>query len=149
MTTIHHHGLRVSDADRAGDFYCDALGGTRLTRPVVLEGSAAEGVLAVPDGRLRVALIGFGEAMVELFELPDPPPPVQGRLPHLALQVDDVPATLALAEAAGGTRLWPEVGRFGRTKVIYIADPDGNVVELLDGPPADIASAFKKWFPDA
>ena len=148
MPSFHHFGLRVADADRASDFYCEALGGLRLTRPVLLEGAAADGV--VPGGRLRVALIGFGDAAVELFEVLDEPvPPVTSRLPHLALQVDDVPATLARAEAAGGERLWPEVGRFGRTTVIYLTDPDGNVLELLDGPAADIASAFLKWFPEA
>jgi hypothetical protein len=31
--------------------------------------------------------------------------------------------------------------------VIYVADPDGNVVEPLDKPPADISGALLRWFP--
>ena len=154
-TVLHHGGLRVADADRACAFYCDALGGRQLTRPVVLEGRGAEQVIGVSGARLRVALIGFGEAAIELFEVMEPAvpdwarAPVQGTIPHVALQVDDVEATLARAEAAGGRRLWPEVDRFGRAHAVYLADPDGNVVELLDGSVADIAAAFLKWFPDA
>jgi catechol 2,3-dioxygenase-like lactoylglutathione lyase family enzyme len=152
---LHHGGLRVADADRACVFYRDALGGRQLTRPVVLEGRGAEQVIGVSGARLRVALIAFGEGAIELFELMEPAvpdwgrAPVQGTIPHLALQVDDVEATLARAEAAGGRRLWPAVDRFGRSRAIYLADPDGNVVELLDGSVADIAAAFLKWFPDA
>jgi lactoylglutathione lyase len=153
-TTLHHGGLRVADADAACHFYRDALGGTQLTRPVVLDGRGAEQVIGVSGARFRVALIGFGEAMVELFKVLEPTPDwarasVQGTIPHIALQVDDVEATLARAEAAGGRRLWPEVDRFGRSHAIYLADPDGNVVELLDGTVADIAAAFLKWFPNA
>ena len=154
-STLHHHGLRVTDAHRACAFYCDVLGGRRLTLPVVLEGRGAEQVVGMPGARLRVALIGFGDAAIELFEVLEPAipdwarAPVQGTIPHVALQVDDVGATLARAEAAGGRRLWPDVDRWGRVHAIYLADPDGNVVELLDGSAADIAAAFLRWFPEA
>jgi catechol 2,3-dioxygenase-like lactoylglutathione lyase family enzyme len=154
-SALHHAGLRVADADRASTFYCDALGGRRLTLPVLLEGRGAEQVVGLPGARLRVALIGFGDAAIELFEVLEPNvpdwarAPVQGTIPHVAVQVDDVAATLARAEAAGGRRLWPDVDKWGRVQAIYLADPDGNVVELLDGSAADIAAAFLRWFPDA
>ena len=35
---IHHIGLQVSDIERAGDFYCTALGAHWLVRPVTFEG---------------------------------------------------------------------------------------------------------------
>src|SRR6476659_7986547 len=104
-STLHHSGLRVGDAERASRFYCDALGGRRLTLPVLLEGRGAEQVVGLPGARLRVALIGFGDAMLELFEFLEPlvpdwaRAPVQGTIPHVALQVDDVAAALARAEA--------------------------------------------------
>ena len=75
-------------------------------------------------------------------------PQVTGPL-TLRSRVHRTEATLARAEAAGGRRLWPEVDRFGRARAIYLADPDGNVVELLDGSVADIAAALVKWFPEA
>ena len=69
--------------------------------------------------------------------------------PTSRVHVEDTDATLARVEAAGGKRIWPEVDRFGRARVIYVQDPDGNVVELLDKPPADIAGALLRWFPEA
>lgn len=155
MTRIHHHGLRVADVERAGRFYCDALGGEWLTLPVTLEGRGAEQAVATPGARLRMALIGFGCGAVELFEFVEPAipdwarAPVAGTIPHLALQVEDVDLALTRAEALGGRRLWPAVDRFGSARAIYLADPDGNVVELLDRPPEDIAGSLKRWFPEA
>jgi catechol 2,3-dioxygenase-like lactoylglutathione lyase family enzyme len=72
-----------------------------------------------------------------------------GTIPHVCLRVDDVEESLARAEALGGGRLWPQVDRLGSTHAIYLTDPDGNVVELLDAPVSAIASAFHKYFPGA
>lgn len=150
---LHHAGLRVSDIDHALEFYA-ALGGARLMNPVLLEGHGAEQVVEVDGARLRLAMIGFGDSALELFEIRDPAPawaraPVIGTIPHVCLQVDDVDETLARAEALGGRRLWPDVDRLGSTHAIYLRDPDGNVVELLDAPVSAITAAFHKYFPGA
>ena len=50
---------------------------------------------------------------------------------------------------AGGHRLFDHVERFGRARVIYVADPDGNVIELLDSPLATIAAETIRMFPEA
>jgi len=63
-------------------------------------------------------------------------------LHHHGLRVSD-------AEDLGARRLWPDVDRFGKVRAIYLADPDGNVVEPLDGPITAVAAAFLKYFPDA
>lgn len=154
-TTLHHVGLQVSDIDRAGAFYCDALGGRWLSRPIAFEGAGAEQAMGAPGVSLRLGLVGFDGGAVELFELRGSTLPEwarrprDARLPHLALQVADTDAALERVEAAGGRRVWPGVDRFGAARVIYVSDPDGNVVELLDRPPADIAGALIRWFPDA
>lgn len=152
-STIHHAGLRVSDAERALAFYC-ALGGVRLTNPVLLEGSGAEGVVGVDGARLRIAFVGFGDSALELFEVLDPAPawaraPVVGNIPHVCLQVDDVDSALARAESLGGRRVWPQVSRLGSAHAIYVTDPDGNVVELIDAPVSAITATFHKYFPGA
>jgi lactoylglutathione lyase len=150
---FHHVGLQVEDIERAGAFYCDALGGRWLVRPVAFEGRGAE--QAIGTGAFRLALVSLGDGAVELFELdsstaPDwARRPRDARLPHLAVRVDDTDAALERVEAAGGRRLWPAVDRLGAARVIYVADPDGNVVELLDRPPSDIAAALLRWFPAA
>lgn len=51
---------------------------------------------------------------------------------HVAVHVADTDAALARVEAAGGTRMWPEVIARGSRRVIYVHDPDGNVLELID-----------------
>jgi catechol 2,3-dioxygenase-like lactoylglutathione lyase family enzyme len=150
---IHHAGLRVSDAERASEFYC-ALGGRRLTLPVLLEGRGAEQVVGLDGARLRIAMIGFGESALELFEVLDPAPdwaraPVAGTIPHVCRQVDDVEASLARAEQLGAHRIWPRVDRFGAGHAIYLRDPDGNEIELLDVSVDEIAAAFHKHFPGA
>jgi catechol 2,3-dioxygenase-like lactoylglutathione lyase family enzyme len=153
--TVHHVGLQVSDIDRAGAFYVETLGARWMVMPLAFEGDGAVQAMGHEGVKLRLAMLGLGEAMLELFEFTgsDVPEwarrPRESRLPHLAVQVEDTDAALARIEAAGGRRIWPEVDRFGRARVIYVQDPDGNVVELLDKPPADIAGALLRWFPEA
>jgi catechol 2,3-dioxygenase-like lactoylglutathione lyase family enzyme len=152
---IHHVGLQVADIDRAGAFYEQALGARWLVLPLTFEGAGAEQAMGVPGVRLRLAMLALGGAAIELFEFIGEPAPEwargerTARLPHLAVQVEDTDAALARVEAAGGKRVWPAVDRFGKARVIYVADPDGNVVELLDRPPEDIAGALLRWFPHA
>jgi catechol 2,3-dioxygenase-like lactoylglutathione lyase family enzyme len=154
-TTLHHHGLQVADAEAAGAFYVAALGARWLARPIVFDGPGAEQAMGVPGVSLKLGLLGFGQAAVELFQfLGDVVPdwaevPAGRRLPHLGLQVGDVDAAILRVEAAGGRRLWEAVDRWGRARVIYASDPDGNVLELLDQPPGEIAAALHRWFPDS
>lgn len=145
--SLHHVGLRVAILDRATAFY-SVLGATPLCPPIDLTGQgAALAMAAGPGVHYRIGLLGFPDGSgVELFEFGDDPPrwleparPEQ-RLPHLGIQVDDVDAALDRAEAAGGSRLWRRPGRWGSVRVIYLHDPDGNVVELLDGPLTAIAA---------
>src|SRR5262245_50249511 len=153
--TVHHVGLQVSDLDRAGAFYVAALGARWMVMPLAFEGPGAVQAMGHEGVKLRLAMLALDDAMLELFEFTGDEVPDwarrarDARLPHLAVQVEDTDAALARIEAAGGKRIWPEVDRFGRARVIYVADPDGNVVELLDKPPADIAGAMLRWFPEA
>ena len=151
----HHQGLMVEDIDRAVRFYTEAFDGRPLTLPVALEGSAAETVMAGPPGtRYSMCLIRLGSATVELFSFLGDVRPAwarapEGRLPHFGLQVDDVDAALERVESCGGARVFPRVERWGRARVVYVADPDGNVIELLDVPPEVIAEEAIRMFPKA
>jgi catechol 2,3-dioxygenase-like lactoylglutathione lyase family enzyme len=153
--TQHHQGLLVGNVERSARFYVDAFGGRELTRPVVLEGRAAEMVMDGPPGtRYSMCLVQIGTTVVELFSfLGDARPawarPAEGRLPHFGLQVEDVGAALERIERAGGSRVFPRVERWGRVRVIYVSDPDGNIIELLDAPPEAIAEEAKRMFPEA
>ncbi|MCE3551657.1 VOC family protein [Pseudonocardia sp. RS11V-5] len=145
---LHHLGVRVADLDRATAFY-RALGAVPLAEPLTLGGRAAGLAMNAPRGTsVRIALLGFPDGSgVELFEFdPDPewcgPIDAAARLPHLGIRVDDVDAALAAAEAAGGRRLWPEPSHWGSVRVVYLCDPDGTVLELLDGPLVDVAKVI-------
>ncbi len=154
-TAIHHVGLHVADADRAAAFYVEALGGDWLVRPTPLSGRGADQAIGLDGVRLRIALVSFGVAAVELFEftgdvVPDwARAPRAGTLPHLALTVSDTDAALERVEAGGGSRVWDAVDRFGQARVIYVRDPDGNVIELLDAPVATIAAGLHRFAPES
>jgi catechol 2,3-dioxygenase-like lactoylglutathione lyase family enzyme len=145
----------VGDLERARRFYTEAFDGRPLTMPVVLEGAAAEMVMAGPSGaRYAMCLIRIGSATVELFSFIGESRPAwerraDGRLPHFGLQVDDVGEALERVERAGGRRLFDRVERWGRAQVVYVADPDGNVIELLDASVEAIAEEAIRMFPGA
>lgn len=142
MTTsaVHHPGFRVADIERAGRFYIEALGGRWQRMPVTMDGPDAEIVMGgTPNAAFKVAHIGFDEGTIELFEFVEPIKPTgpiapaEGGIIHYAFYVDDVPAALDRVERAGGKRYWPEVRDMpGGFQVIYVTDPDGNVLELID-----------------
>ena len=51
--------------------------------------------------------------------------------------------------AAGGSHLWPEVLTWGGSKVTFVADLDGNAIELLSASVERIAEMTVEMFPDA
>lgn len=156
-TNLHHHsGLRVSDLERAAQFYIDALDGHWMVKPYTIEGEFASIITAGPRGvAFRVGWIGFDPGCIELFEFIEPAhgmEPVhatRGNIIHIGFQVEDVGATVHKVERAGGRRLWPEVVPFGTAEVIYVLDPDGNVIELADASVHKLAALTIEMFPDA
>ncbi len=141
MTKHHHVAVRVSDMERGTAFYRDAFGAEVAIPPFTVEGEFAEVVAGGPAGvRWRTSLLGLADgAAIELFAFDAPRHPMapvamaSGNQLHFCLQVEDVPAALARVEAAGGRRLWPDVADLEPgVQVVYVADPDGNVIELID-----------------
>jgi catechol 2,3-dioxygenase-like lactoylglutathione lyase family enzyme len=139
VSANHHPGIRVSDIERSAQFYIDGLGGHWQTSPMTYEGPDAELIMGgTPNTRFKVCHIGFDEGTIELFQfLPsgpvDNPIPAEGGIIHYAFHVDDVPAALERVERAGGMRYWPEVRDMDPGfQVIYVTDPDGHVLELID-----------------
>ncbi len=153
----HHVGLRVADIERAARFYIDAFGARYKTLPYTIEPDFAEIVMDGPPGvSFRVCTLVFDDGgAVELFEFSNPALPTEsihatrGSIIHFGLQVDDVPDALARVEAAGGKRLWPDINAWGTAKVVYVTDPDRNVVELVDASIEEIAELTFQNFPQA
>lgn len=146
VSAHHHPGFRVADIERAARFYIEGLGGHWQTSPMLYEGPDAEEIMGgTPGTRFKVCHIGFGEGVIELFEFEQPSAPTgatpdhMGKIIHFAFQVDDVEEALARVEKAGGKRYWPQVREMELGfKVVYVTDPDGNVLELIDISPEDL-----------
>jgi glyoxylase I family protein len=143
---FHHVAVRVSDIERATRFYVEGLDGRVRTLPHPHEGAFASIVMGgTPDARFKVNHIDIPAGCVELFEFLEPvkptgtfSPPDAAQL-HFAIEVEDVAAALAQVEAAGGRRYWPEIADIGGGhSAIYVTDPDGNVIELIDVSPDDL-----------
>jgi catechol 2,3-dioxygenase-like lactoylglutathione lyase family enzyme len=123
-------GLSVADIDRTTAWYVEKLG-FKVTRDAPL-GNAG--------GKLR--WIEAGGQRIELMQLPDSEPGPDRALPpshagvrgytHLTLEVLDLDAaTKTLATRGVTPALGPvPVGALG-VKVLFLRDPEGNMVELL------------------
>jgi catechol 2,3-dioxygenase-like lactoylglutathione lyase family enzyme len=92
---------------------------------------------AAPGTTAHNRFIVFGDAAIEMYEFRPSksiPPTDQTAvgLTHFCLMVDDVPAAVARVEAAGGRSRFP-IRPFGNGRhFVYVEDPDGHVIELLD-----------------
>jgi catechol 2,3-dioxygenase-like lactoylglutathione lyase family enzyme len=128
---IDHLVLRVTDLDAMLRFYRDALG-CRVERR-----QDAIGLVQLRAGRSMLDLVPVDG---QLGRAGGAAPGREGRnLDHLCLRVDPFDAeTIRAHLLAHGAQPGPVEQRYGAEgegPSIYVADPEGNVVELK-GPPA-------------
>lgn len=140
-----HTNLIAQDWRRLAAFYTDVFG-CRPTGPERDQsGEWLDTATGVANARLRgqhLLLPGHGESgpTLEIYSyqdtLTDRPAPVANRAGygHLAFEVTDVPAIFAAVLAHGGQRLGDivrtSVSGVGDLEVIYVRDPEGNIIEL-------------------
>jgi len=124
-----HTMLRVTNLDKALDFYCNVLDMKLIRRKDYAE------------GRFTLAFVGYGDEMnstvLELTHNWDTDSYDQGSAyGHIAIGVDDVYATCDRVKAKGG-KVIREAGpmKGGRTVIAFLEDPDGDKVELLQDEP--------------
>lgn len=150
ITGIHHFALTVSDMDRSMAFYRDLFGLEVLSDRAV-ERDYVEEITAVPGAHLRIVhLRGYG-AQVELLQYLAPRGAPRARaLPdagsaHLCFVSDDLDAEVERLQAADvifrslpvTTTNGPNRGGRG----IYVEDPDGNAVEVVQLAPQPAGTA--------
>ena len=129
---LDHVGLNVADLEAMTAWYCASLG------------LAVELEFALDHVDLRGAMLRSADGWrLELLCRPESRPGLQAASPveaaltrgfgHLALDVPDVDAAYDALLAAGATdRMCPRPSPEPGVRMAYVADPEGNLVELLD-----------------
>ena len=122
-----HTMLRVGDLDRSLKFYTEVLGMQLLRKK------------DYPEGEFTLAYLGYGpESDHTVLELTHnwgtDSYDLGNAYGHIAIGVDDVYAAADQIKAAGG-EIVREAGpmKGGTTVLAFAKDPDGYMVELLEG----------------
>ncbi len=124
---FHHIAFRVEDLDRSIRWYADAFGAREAFRATHDDGSPQLVYLELAPGQF-IELFPNGKGKV-------PPLPEAIGYGHFCLLVDDLNAALEhLARLRIAPATPPRTGRAGQ-RLAFIADPDGNRIELMEIPP--------------
>jgi glyoxylase I family protein len=115
---FHHAAVRVTDVERARDFYVNVLGLKELPRPEVPNPGAWLGV-----GDTQVHLI-HGQPRLDDGE------PGMATPPHIAIVIDNFQGASAELEKRGIKHRVINGSVAG--SVVFLRDPDGNAIELRE-----------------
>jgi glyoxylase I family protein len=130
---LDHPGLNVADLDAAREFYARAFG------------CETELEFELPDG-IRGAMLKLpAGGRLELFERPGaaagpaPESPIAALATrgygHFAVSAPDIEAVYGWAlEAGAAERLSPRPSPEPGVRFAFVADPEGNLVELVERP---------------
>jgi catechol 2,3-dioxygenase-like lactoylglutathione lyase family enzyme len=139
---LDHVGVTVDNLERSLAFYCDLLG---LDIIEVSEGHNGS-VVGLPEARMRIADVATGDGTVlELIEYtaersaPSPPAHNAPGCAHIGMRVADLDATLdtlgtAGTQPAGEPMLVVDGLAWAGTRIAYVRDPDGSLIELVQRP---------------
>ncbi|HEY5989678.1 MAG TPA: VOC family protein [Streptosporangiaceae bacterium] len=150
IRAIDHVGLTVADLDRAVEFWCGRLGLPLLNR-VTETGPDLASLVGEDSAEIEIADLDAGDGrIIELIKYIRPAGrPVRARSSdpgscHIALRVSDLDAALARIQGSPARQIsrHPVVlrdpgGAWDGVACCYIADPDGNIVELVQRPRAE------------
>ena len=140
-----HTGITVSNLERSLAFWRDILG-FEFSHSAHQTGERPEQITGVKGAELRLAVVKTPTGhKIELLQYLAPPDRKQVHLRpcdvghvHVALIVDDLDAILRRIAASGwqsagipqGLTHGPNAGK----RVVYVSDPDGTTIELMQIP---------------
>jgi len=136
---IHHAGIGVHDMEASLKFYCGLLG-LEKGEDVEVEGPLVGEIVGMsPDTKVRIVHLGVCEGQeLELFQYEKPAASsfspdfrqCDGGLIHVALWVDDLMGMYERLKAEG-VKFNSKPYDLGGTLCVYMRDPDGITVELM------------------
>jgi catechol 2,3-dioxygenase-like lactoylglutathione lyase family enzyme len=147
IRAIDHVGLTVADLDRAVEFWCGRLG-LRLVSRVTETDPDIASLIGEDSVEMEIADLDAGDGrIIELIRYIRPAGrPIRARSSdtgrsHIALRVDDLNAALERIQGSQALQIsrHPVIlhepgGAWDGVACCYIADPDGNIVELVQRP---------------
>jgi len=129
---LDHVGISVADLDAQSAWYQAALG-LRATGSFAIEPLRLRGTFLVGDDGLALELLERAGSEPGL-QAPDSAAALLTRgYGHICLRVANVDAAHAELLAAGaGERMPPHPSPAPGVRMSFVADPEGNLIELLD-----------------
>jgi glyoxylase I family protein len=144
VLAVDHTGFTVADIERSLAFWRDVLG-FKLSHRAHHTGELASEVTGVAGAEILIAVLKAPGHRIELLQYLSPPDRVVAQLrpcdvgsAHVALMIDDIDAVLnriadAGWKAAGKPQTLQSGPNAGRS-VVYVRDPDGTTIELMQPP---------------
>ncbi len=141
-----HTGITVNNLERSLSFWRDLLG-FELSHRAHQKGELAEEITGVPGAEISLAVLKTPTGhKIELLEYLAPadrkhlrPRPCDVGSAHIALTVDNLDAVLEAIAAFGwdtaGTPQTLQSGPNAGKRVVYVRDPDGTTIELMQPAP--------------
>lgn len=139
-----HTGFTVANLERSLLFWRDVLG-FELSHQAHQTGELASEITGVPGAEISIAVLKAPGHKIELLEYHAPPDRKRADLRpcdvgsvHVALTVENLDAVLSMIAASGWKaagepqilKTGPNAGR----RVVYVRDPDGTTIELMQLP---------------
>jgi glyoxylase I family protein len=141
---IHHTSFTVSDMERSVVFYRDILGmrvvWDSVQAGVQFKGPVADNLTDCPGTELHIVFLGINENLIELVEYAPTGKPLADNKAsdtgsaHVCFQTEDIQG-LYKTLSANGVRLHCTPQNLGGVWVMYFRDPDGIVLEAMQGDP--------------
>ena len=142
---VDHTGFTVSSLEKSLAFWVDFLGFRHLYTWAFETSPFIEELVGVPGAALRIAMVEGPGHMIELLEYTSPggrqtykPRSCDVGSVHLGFYVENMDALLARVAGAGwrpiGNVQTVESGERAGLRLIYLRDPDGITIELLQLP---------------
>ena len=138
MTALDHIGLSVADLDAQADWYSRALGLEQLEPGGIPAVGLRVVFLVDPEHKWALELLNRPGSQPKPRATSAPEHVLSQGYGHICLRVDDVDALYGRLIAAGATSIMePGESPVSGVRMAFVADPEGNFIEMLDrpGPP--------------